>query len=141
MQGGEGDWKSFGFSGARKPWKGAGLCGDPRAMSSPNDPVRPKRTSSAITVLLEDSLVAQMVKNLPAMQEPWVQPLGWEDPPEEGMATTPVFLPENPRGQRGPAVYSPRARKESDATERLSPAQCRTMLYIFTAYVYVRCPL
>ena len=28
-----------------------------------------------------------MVKNLPAMQEMWVQFLGWEDPPEGGMAT------------------------------------------------------
>ena len=33
------------------------------------------------------SLVAQTVKNLPAMQETWVQSLGWEEPPEEGMAT------------------------------------------------------
>ena len=33
------------------------------------------------------SLVAQMVKNLPAMQKTWVQSLGWEDPPEEDMAT------------------------------------------------------
>ena len=33
------------------------------------------------------SLVAQMVKNLPAMQETQVQPLGQEDPLEEGMAT------------------------------------------------------
>ena len=33
------------------------------------------------------SLVAQMVKNLPAIQETWVQYLGWEDPLEEGMAT------------------------------------------------------
>ena len=33
------------------------------------------------------SLVAQMVKNLPAMQESWVQSLVWEDPQEEGMAT------------------------------------------------------
>ena len=32
-------------------------------------------------------LVAQMVKNLPAMQEPWVQSLGREDPLEEEMAT------------------------------------------------------
>ena len=31
-------------------------------------------------------LVAQMVKNLPAMQETWVQSLGQEDPLEEGMA-------------------------------------------------------
>ena len=33
------------------------------------------------------SLVAQTVKNLPAMQEMWVRSLGWEDPPEKGMAT------------------------------------------------------
>ena len=32
-------------------------------------------------------LVAQLVKNPPAMQEAWVQPLGWEDPLEKGMAT------------------------------------------------------
>ena len=31
--------------------------------------------------------MAQMVKNLPAMQEPWVWSLGWEGPLEEGMAT------------------------------------------------------
>ena len=33
------------------------------------------------------SLVAQIVKNLPAMQETWVQSLGWEDHLEEGMTT------------------------------------------------------
>ena len=33
------------------------------------------------------SLVAQMVKNPPAMQETWILSLGWEDPLEEGMAT------------------------------------------------------
>ena len=33
------------------------------------------------------SLVAQTVKNPPAMWETWVQFLGWEDPLEEGMAT------------------------------------------------------
>ena len=32
-------------------------------------------------------LVAQMVKNLPAMQETQVQSLDWEDPLEKGMAT------------------------------------------------------
>ena len=31
-------------------------------------------------------LVAQLVKNLPAMWDTWVQPLGWEDPLEMGMA-------------------------------------------------------
>ena len=33
------------------------------------------------------SLVAQLVKNLPAMWETWVRSLGWEDPLEEGMTT------------------------------------------------------
>ena len=33
------------------------------------------------------SLVAQLVKNLPAMWETWAQSLGWEDPLEKGMAT------------------------------------------------------
>ena len=31
--------------------------------------------------------MAQIVKNLPAMQETWVRSLGWEDPLEKGMAT------------------------------------------------------
>ena len=33
------------------------------------------------------SLVAQMVKNLPAMSENWVCSLGWDNPLEDGMAT------------------------------------------------------
>ena len=33
------------------------------------------------------SMVAQMVKNLPAMQETWFRSLGWEDPLEKGMDT------------------------------------------------------
>ena len=33
------------------------------------------------------TLVAQMLKNPPAMHETWVQSLGWEDPLEKGMAT------------------------------------------------------
>ena len=33
------------------------------------------------------SLVAQLVKNLPAIRETWVQSLGWEDPLEKGKVT------------------------------------------------------
>ena len=33
------------------------------------------------------SLVAQLVKNLPAVRETWVPSLDWEDPPEKGKAT------------------------------------------------------
>ena len=34
-----------------------------------------------------DSLVAQLVKNLPTMRETWVQSLGFKDPLEKGKAT------------------------------------------------------
>ena len=37
-------------------------------------------------------MVAQMVKNLPAVQETWVQSLGQEDPLEKDMATHPSIL-------------------------------------------------
>ena len=37
-------------------------------------------------------LVAQTVKNLPAMLETWVRSLGWEDPLEEGMAAHSTIL-------------------------------------------------
>ena len=39
------------------------------------------------------SLVAQLVKSLPAVQETWVRSLGWEDPLEKEMATYSRILP------------------------------------------------
>ena len=39
-----------------------------------------------------DCLVAQTVKNPPAMRETWVQSLGWEDPLEKGKATHYIIL-------------------------------------------------
>ena len=53
-----------------------------------------------------------MVKNPLLMQEIWVQFLGQEDPGEEGMATTPVFLPGESHEQRSLAGYSPWGHKE-----------------------------
>ena len=50
------------------------------------------------------SLLAQTVKNLPAMQETWAWSLGREDPLEEERATHPVFLPGKPRGRRSLAT-------------------------------------
>ena len=38
------------------------------------------------------SLVAQLVKNMPAMQETWVRSLGWEDLLEKGKATLSSIL-------------------------------------------------
>ena len=52
------------------------------------------------------SLVAQLVKNPPAMQETWVQSLRWEDPLEQGKVT-PVFWPGEFHGQRNLTGYSP----------------------------------
>ena len=58
--------------------------------------------------------MAQLVKNLPAMRETWVQSLGWKDPLEKRNAT-PVFWPGELHG-----LYRPWGRKESDMTERLT---------------------
>ena len=61
-----------------------------------------------------------VVKNLPAVQETRVQSLGWEDPLEKEMATTPVFLPGEFHGQRSLVGCSPQGHKESDTTEQLT---------------------
>ena len=61
------------------------------------------------------SLVAQLVKNLPAMWETWVRSLGWEDPLERERLPTPVFWLGEFHG-----LYSPRGHKESYTTKRLS---------------------
>ena len=52
-------------------------------------------------------MVAQTVKNLPAMQEIQVRSLGWEDPWKREWQPTPVFLPGESHGQRRLAGYSP----------------------------------
>ena len=38
-----------------------------------------------VLLLFRASLLAQLVKNPPAMRETWVRSLGWEDPLEEGL--------------------------------------------------------
>ena len=65
------------------------------------------------------TFMAQMVKNLPAVQEIWFQSLGGEDPLEKGMATHSSILAGEFHGQRSLVGYSPRGRKELDMTERL----------------------
>ena len=65
------------------------------------------------------SLVTQMVKCLPTMWGTQVRSLGWEDPLEKEMATTPVLLPGKSHGQRRVVGYSPWGCKESDTTEQL----------------------
>ena len=71
------------------------------------------------------SLVAQTVKNPPAMWEIWVRSLGWEGPLEEGMATHSSILAWRipmDRGAWQAAVHD--VTKESDVTKQLSKAQC-----------------
>ena len=61
------------------------------------------------------SLIAQLVKNPPTMQETWVWSLGWEDPVEKGKVTHSSIL-----AWRIPQTVYPWGCKESDTTERLS---------------------
>ena len=66
-------------------------------------------------------VVTPTVKHLPAMQETWVQSLGWEDPLEKGMANhSSILQPGELHRQRSLAGYSPWGHKESGTTERLS---------------------
>ena len=63
------------------------------------------------------SLVAQLVKNLPATQETWVQSLGWEDPLEKEKATHSSILAWRIPWTEEPGGQSLQGRKESDTTE------------------------
>ena len=60
-----------------------------------------------------------MVKNLPVMQETWVQSLGRGEPWSREWQPTLVFSPGEFHGQRSLPGYSPWGRKESDMTEVL----------------------
>ena len=51
--------------------------------------------------MLKASLVAQSVKNLPAVWETWVQSLAWEDPLEDGMVTPSSILAQRIPKDRG----------------------------------------
>ena len=68
----------------------------------------------------ERVVVAQTVKNPPAMRETRVQSLGREDFMSREWQLTPVFLPAEFHGQRSLTGYSPRGHKESDTTELLT---------------------
>ena len=73
---------------------------------------------------LGGSLVAQIVKNLPAMQETWV----WSSwvrkiTGRSKWLPTPVFLPGESHGQRSLLGYSPWGHKESDMIEQLTHTQ------------------
>ena len=69
---------------------------------------------------LRASLVAQTVENPPAIQDTWVQSLGWEEPLRRDWLPAPVFLPGGLHGQRSLGGFSPWGCKESDTTEWLT---------------------
>ena len=66
------------------------------------------------------SLVAQMVKNLPAIQEAWVYSLGWEDILEKEMAThSSIFAWRISWTEEPDGLHTIHGVAESDRTERL----------------------
>ena len=68
---------------------------------------------------MRDFLVAQIVKNLPAMQETRIQSLGQADPLEKDMATHPSILAWRIPYTRSLEGYSSWGHKESDMIEQL----------------------
>ena len=86
---------------------------------------------SASLLYLWASLVAQTVKNLPAMQEtrfdPWVRKIPWR---REWQPTL-VFLPGEFHGQRSLVSYRPLGHKESYMTEQLTHTHTHTLCSYF----------
>ena len=80
-------------------------------------------------------LVAQMVKNLPAMWETWVRFLGWEDLLEENIATHSSILAWRIPTDRGAWWATVHRVTESDMTERLSTAQYDTKSLLLGVYL------
>ena len=65
-------------------------------------------------------LMTQMIRDLPTVQETWVQSLGWEDPLEEGMAThSSILAGRIPWTEEPGGLQSHRGCKELDTTKQL----------------------
>ena len=80
------------------------------------------------------SLIAQSVKNPPAMQETWVQSLGREDPLEKEMATHSSILAWKIAWTEEPGRLQSMRSQESDTTERLNHHHIHIYIYI---YIYI----
>ena len=81
--------------------------------------------------IYQEAWRAQLVKNLPAMQETWVWSLGWEDPLARGKATHSNILTWEFH-----ALYSPWGCKESDTTEQIS-LHMKGPMSLFTVWIEV----
>ena len=75
---------------------------------------------NVLLYLQRASLVAQTVKNLPAVQKTWVQSPGQEDPLEKGTASHSRILAWRIPWTEEPCGYSRQGSKESDTAERLT---------------------
>ena len=95
---------SLGFPDSSVGKESACNAGDPSSI--PGSGISPGEGIGYPLQYFGASLVAQMVKNLPAMQETWVRSLAWEDPLEEAWKPTPVFWPGESQGQRSLACHS-----------------------------------
>ena len=90
--------------------------------------------------------MAQMVKNMPPMQETWVLSVGWEKPQRREWLSIPLFLPRKFHGQRSLAGYSPWGLKESERTYataqavKLSGSMWRSCLFIQIMLVFAPYP-
>ena len=74
-----------------------------------------KRLCISDLIMYGASLIAQLVKNLPAMRETWVRSVGWEDPPGGGHGNPLQYsCLENPHGQRSLV-----GRRESTGSQRV----------------------
>ena len=93
----------------------------------------PNTADVKVKFVLTTFLVAQRVKNLPAMQETRVRSLGQEDPWRRKWQPTPVCLPGESHGQGSLVGYSLWGRKESDTAERLTHKNILIVLRPFGA--------
>ena len=79
--------------------------------------------------------MAQLVKNLPAMQETWVRSLGWEAPLEKGKCREPVRHSTRDKGhEEGGSAYAKAGsslRSPLDILEHLPPKTRVCLLYCF----------
>ena len=88
--------------------------GSTLGLPGPASRLQPQVRSSKCVLLERASLVAQLIKNPPAMRESWVRSLGWEDTLEKGKVTHSSILAWRiPRMVHG-------GRKELDMAEQLS---------------------
>ena len=85
-----------------------------------NDQADKNNNIEILNKINRTDLVAQLVKNLPAVQETWVQFLGWEDPLEKEMAIHSSILAWRIPWTEEPGGLQSVGSQESDTTERLN---------------------